>query len=107
MSEFKSYSKVDYSHITDWKFLPNPVYRDQCDHVWVTEFTGIDDEFHHNERRCERFAKFQNGDTLLCGYHTPGYGRKGPRAVPRDADPNAAAKIRAVMAELSQREQTS
>jgi hypothetical protein len=81
----KSFSKRDYSHIRDWVFLPDPRYRDQCDHVWVREFIGIDQEFHHVEIRCERFAKYQHGDILLCGYHTPGYGRKGSRSVPRDS----------------------
>lgn len=90
-----TYPKHDYSHITEWVFLPDPRYRDQCDHVWVMEFDGIDGKYHINEKRCERFAKFQHGDVLLCGLHTPGYGRKGSRKVPRDSDPNAAAKTRA------------
>lgn len=94
-----SYSKVDYSYIKDWKFLPNPIYRDQCDHVWVMEFTDIRNEHRIIERRCERFAKFQNGDILLCGYHTPGYGRKGRAKVPRDPVPNGAAKLRKFMVE--------
>jgi hypothetical protein len=84
MGNFKAFNKVDYSHITDWKFLPDPRYRDECDHVWVMEFTGIDSQFKHVERKCERWAKYQHGDILLCGLHTPGYGRKGPRSVPRD-----------------------
>jgi hypothetical protein len=81
--EFKSYIKVDYSGIADWQFIPHVMERDQCDHVWVMEFTGIDGNHHRVERRCERDGKFRHGDTLLCGYHTPGYGRKGSRRVPQ------------------------
>lgn len=94
-SRFRSYSKENYLWCDDgWKFLPDPRYRDQCDHVWVTEFIGIDGEFHRTERRCERWAKFQRGDVLLCGNHTPGYGRKGVGRVPSDKDVAAIDELR-------------
>lgn len=82
-ADFRSYVKVDYSQISDWMFIRKPIRRDQCDHVWVSEFIGIDKQHHRVERRCERDGKFQHGDTFLCGYHTPGYGRKGTKRVPQ------------------------
>lgn len=69
-----------------WKFIDNPAAREQCGHVWVMEFTGIDGQFVRSERRCERDGKYHNGDLVRCGYHTPGVGRKGSRRVPKDSN---------------------
>lgn len=80
---FRCYTKSPPTR-AGFRFLRDPRYRDQCDHVWVMEFTDTEGNYRRVERRCERTGKFQRGDVVLCGYHTPGYGRKGSRRVPRD-----------------------
>lgn len=67
----------------EWQYIEDEDLRDQCDHIWRFHFTDIENREVHTERRCEREGKYRNGDTIYCGYHTPGVGRKGPRRVPR------------------------
>ena len=83
MSSFRSYVKASYAATADWQFIPDIGARRQCNHVWVSEFIGIDQKFHRVERRCGKDGKFQYEGVTLCGLHTPGYGRKGSRRVPQ------------------------
>lgn len=79
----------------DWRFIADVDLRDQCDHVWVMEFNAYDDgRFVRAERRCEREGKYQNGDHVRCGFHTPGVGRKGTRRVPKDRQVDGKATVR-------------
>jgi hypothetical protein len=52
-----------------------------CDHWWSGHFINTHGELHTWANKCTHPAKFRSGYQRRCGYHTPGYGRKGPGRV--------------------------
>lgn len=83
---------VDY----DWEFIADPDARDQCDYVYPEPelrpdpITGAPNFYRtpYKRKRCIHDGKFQKGDEIRCGVHTPGVGVRGRRRVPKDPKEN-------------------
>lgn len=69
----------------DWQFIADEAERETCAHWWSGHHVTVDGRLHTWTRRCTHPAKFKSGYRQMCGYHTPGVGRKGARRVRREA----------------------